>query len=129
MEIYRPISILPKLSVILERILFNFIYPKVRSSITKNQHGFMTKRSTVTQMILYLDKVYRDIDSNVSSLAAYFDVRKAFDSVSHHLLLHKLVNFGFCQDFIRLFSSYLDERSQCVKLNNTYSVKLPSPLL
>ena len=123
-ENYRPISILPKLSRILERILFNFIYPKVRNSITKNQHGFMTKRSTVTQMILYLDKVYRNIDSNVPSLAAYFDVRKAFDSVPHHLLLQKLVKFGFCPDFIRLFSSYLDERSQCVKLNNTFSSKI-----
>ena len=123
-ENYRPISILPKLSLILERILFNFIYPKVRNSITKNQHGFMTKRSTVTQMILYLDKVYRNIDSNVPSLAAYFDVRKAFDSVPHHLLLQKLVKFGFCPDFIRLFSSYLDERSQCVKLNNTFSSKI-----
>ena len=123
-ENYRPISILPKFSVILERILFNFIYPKVRNSITKNQHGFMTKRSTVTQMILYLDKVYRNIDSNVPSLAANFDVRKAFDSVPHHLLLQKLVKFGFCLDFIRLFSSYLDERSQCVKLNNTFSSKI-----
>ena len=41
----------------------------------------------------------------------------------HHLLLQKLVKFGFCPDFIRLFSSYLDERSQCVKLNKTYSSK------
>ena len=81
----------------------------------------MTKRSTVTQMILYLDEVYRNIDSNVPSLAAYFDVRKAFESVPHHLLLQKFVNFGFCPDFIRLFSSYLDERFQCLKLNNIYS--------
>ena len=51
-ENYRPISILPKLFVILERILFIFMFPKVRNSITKNQHGFMTKRSTVTPMLL-----------------------------------------------------------------------------
>ena len=68
-------------------------------------------------MMLYLDKV---IDSNVPSLAAYFDIRKSFDSVPHHLLLQKHVNFGFCPDFIRLVSSNLDERSQCVKLNNIY---------
>ena len=84
----------------------------------------MTKRSTVTQMKLHVDKVYRNIDSNVPCLAAYFDVRKTFDSVSHNLLRQKIVNFGFCPHFIHLLSSYLDERSQGVKLNKTYSDKI-----
>ena len=84
----------------------------------------MTKRSTVTQMMLYLDKVYRNIDSKVVPLAAYSDVGKAFDSVPHHLLLQKLGKFVFCPDFIRLFSSYLHKSSQSLKLNITYSGKV-----
>ena len=84
--------------------------------MTKIKHRLMTKRSTVTQMILYLDKVY--IDSNIPSLVAIFDVRKAFDSMPQHLILQKLVKFGFSWDFVCLFSSYLDERSQYVKPNN-----------
>ena len=58
-ENYRPISILCKLSLILERIIFNFLYPKFVQRIHRQQHGFMKARSTVTQMITYLDLVYR----------------------------------------------------------------------
>ena len=64
-ENYRPISILCKLSLILERIIFNFLYPIVAKRIHRQQHGFMKARSTVTQMITYLDLVYRDMDSNI----------------------------------------------------------------
>ena len=50
-ENYRSISILPQLSIILERMIFDFIYPKIRAKVTPNQHSFMTKRSTVTQFL------------------------------------------------------------------------------
>ena len=53
---YRPISILPKLSIVFERLLFNFIYSRVCSKIKREQHGFMKQRSTVTQLISYLTK-------------------------------------------------------------------------
>ena len=67
-ENYRPISILPQLSLILEKMIFNFIYPRVRPNITSVQHGFMTKRSTITQVLEYLDKVYSNNETNLESL-------------------------------------------------------------
>ena len=120
-ENYRPISILCKLSLILERIIFNFLYPKVVQRIHRQQHGFMKARSTVTQMITYLDLVYRDMDSNIPTLSVYFDVRKAFDSVPHHLLLSKLKLFGFCPGFLKLMESYLSNRFQMVKVRDCFS--------
>ena len=119
---YRPI--LPRLSLILERILFNNIYPKIRHLVKLEQHGFMKSRSTVSQMIMYLDAVYSSRDTNSSAVSVYFDISKAFDSVPHIKLLSKLANFGFDSEFLHLIHSYLTNRSQCVKINQT----LPSPL-
>ena len=60
-----PIKILRKLSIDLERILFSFIYPKICHLIDCRPLGLMTKKSTVTQMIFYLDEIYLASDSAV----------------------------------------------------------------
>ena len=101
---YRPISILPKLSLLLERLLFNFIYPKIRHQIKREQHGFLKSRSTTSQMTMYLDSVLSARDTNFPAISIYFDVRKAFDSLSHQILLSKLVNFGFNSAFLNLLT-------------------------
>ena len=62
---YRPISLLPRLSLIFERILFDFIYVRVKDQLSNSQHGFRSKRSTVTQLICYCDKIYMLKDSNL----------------------------------------------------------------
>ena len=49
---YRHISILPKLSLLIERVLFNFIYPKKKHQIKREQYGFMKSRSAISQMIM-----------------------------------------------------------------------------
>ena len=100
---YRPISILPKLSIVFERLIFNFIYSRVCSKIKREQHGFMKQRSTVTQLISCMDKVYAAKDTTHDCLTVYFDVKKAFDSGSHGLLLHKLFSFGFDHNLLMLF--------------------------
>ena len=122
---YRPISILPKLSLVLERLLFNFIYPRISRMIKREQHGFMKSRSTVSQMISYLDSVYASCDCDSYAVAVYFDVTKAFDSVSHHLLLSKLEKFSFDRNFLDLFNSYLFGRYQSVRINQSISSALP----
>ena len=118
---YRPISILPKLSIVFERLIFNFIYSRVCSKLKREQHGFMKHRSTVTQLISYLDKVYAAKDTTHDCLTVYFDVKKAFDSVSHGLLLHKLSSFGFDHNLLMLFQSYLTGRKQVVKVEGCFS--------
>ena len=104
-ENYHPISILCKLSLVFKRILFDFICPKVKFLICKQQHGFMKLRSTVIQKIDYLDIIYKPQDNSSLALSVYFDIRKAFDTAPHHLLLSKLHVLGFCPSFLVLFES------------------------
>ena len=121
MENYRPISNLPQLSLILEKILFSFIYSNIRPLICDQQHGFLKKRSTITQLLPYLDKLYSEMDVNNPSYAVYFDFSKAFDLVPHHILLQKLASFNFDIEFLNLFESYLNQRSQKVYINGCLS--------
>ena len=118
---YRPISILVKLSLVFERMLFRYIFPLVRAQISSSQHGFIKGRSTLSQLLLYLDSLYRSSDESVSVCAVYFDFKKAFDLVPHDKLLIKLSTFGFDEKFLLLFKSYLSNRRQCVKLEQTVS--------
>ena len=93
--------------------------------IKREQHGFTKSRSTVSQVITYLDLVYSSRDNNIPALSIYFDARKAFDTVPHHLLLSKLENFGFDLGFLYLFNSYLLNRYQSVRMNKSVSFPLP----
>ena len=104
---YRPKRILCKISLVFDCILFDYIYRKVKFSIYKQQHGFMKLRSTVTQMIEYLDDNYKSQDNSSPAFSVYFDIRKAFDFVPIHLLLSELQILGFCTSFMVLFKSYL----------------------
>ena len=118
---YRPISILPKLSLVFERLLFNALYPLIRPKISPSQHGFLKKRSTITQLLSFLDSVYHDFDHSRNVYCAYLDMSKAFDKVPHHLLIQKLREYGVGGPLLRLFHSYLTGRTQCVKYNDVYS--------
>ena len=81
----------------------------------------MKQRSTVTQLISYLDKVYAAEDTTHHCLTVYLDVKDAFDSVSHGLLLYKLSSFGFDHNLLMLFQSYLIGRKQVVKVDRCFS--------
>ena len=84
---YQPTSILVKLSLVFERILFRYIFLLVRAQISSSQHGFIKRRSTISQLLLYLNSLYRSFDESVSVCSVYFDFKKAFDLVPHDELL------------------------------------------
>ena len=120
---YRGISILPRLSLCLEKLLFNFICSNVRHKLSRRQHGFVKKRSTFTQLLEFVENIYKCIDANENFCSVYFDIQNAFDSVSHKQFLNRLSSFGFDENFIMLISSYLSNRSQRVRINNILSYK------
>ena len=118
---YRPISILPRLSLIFEKLLFDLIYRKLRNKINYRQHGFQRGKPTGTQLIDFLDELYQNSDINEEQIVVYLDIQKAFDSVSHATLLDKLSKFGFDDSLLRLIHSYLTCRKQRVRIDDPLS--------
>ena len=122
---YRPISLLCITSKILERAILNKIYEPISNRITDVQHGFMQGRSTTTQLLSILHKVNNSLDSSVQTDIIYLDFSKAFDTVPHDLLIHKLPSFGICGNLLRWFSSYVTNRKQRVVVEGAFSDWLP----
>lgn len=123
---YRPISLLSILSKILEKIiatqLVNFLESKNLLSCT--QHGFRPNLSTVTALTKVTNNIYDNMDNKTISLLTLCDLSKAFDSVSHEILLNKMYNTGI-DPF--LFNDYLANRNQSVRVGNNVSSNLPVP--
>ena len=123
-ENYRPISILPIVSKILERCVFNQIYKFLNdnSLLSKHQHGFRPKHSTLTALTRVCDTLYENMDNGQLSGIVFLDIRKAFDSIDHNILLHKLKDqFGISDIELRWFESYLNNREQVCIVNNSMS--------
>ena len=118
---YRPISILSKFSLAFERILVDFLYENVCNKIHRHQYGFLKNKFTVLQLLVFLDELYHSHDNDLTAYCCYLDFRRAFDKVPHSILLDKLRKFGIGGGLLKLFSSYLSDRYQCVKVGDVYS--------
>ena len=82
---YRPISLLPIVSKVLERCMGNRFYDHLKDLISVLQHGFLPNRSCVTQLLLVLHTVGQSLDNNIQSDMIYLDFAKAFDTVDQTL--------------------------------------------
>jgi hypothetical protein len=122
---YRPISLLPVISKILERCIYNQIIDTLVPKITDTQHGFLKNRSTATQLMQTFSEINNTLDSGGQTDLIYFDLSKAFDSVPHHYLLHKLKSFGINSTLHAWLTSYLTNRLQRVLINGSLSEWLP----
>ena len=120
---YRPISILPYFSKIIEKLiqnrLDNFLYKN--DIISSSQFGFRKGKSTENALISVLDFIYETIDLNQFAIGLFVDYRKAFDTVSHPILLKKLEYYGIRGVALDLFKSYLTDRKQSVRVENHIS--------
>ena len=120
---YRPISVLPVFSKILERIMYNRLlnYLDLHKILTDKQYGFREKRSTSLALIDLIDKLSEEIDNKKFSVGIFIDLSKAFDTVDHQILLDKLYMYGVRGHVYKWFESYLKNRMQFVQLNDTKS--------
>ena len=86
---YRPISVLPVFSKILEKIMCNRITDFVTKNkmLNENQFGFRGQRSTYMELLQLLDKVTNELDNNHYSVGVFLDLSKAFDTINHGLLI------------------------------------------
>ena len=117
---FRPLSILPVLSKVLERIVADQLmtYLESKDLISKTQHGFRKQLSTETALLQITNAVYKNIDDKKISLLMLCDLSKAFDSVSHEVLMRK---FSDLQIDPFWFEDYLKNRIQSVRIENTIS--------
>ena len=122
---YRPISLLCIISKVLERILYKRLIEFLSSSISSRQFGFLKNRSTVHQLLTFLNEVYGSSCSKSQLDVIYLDFKKAFDSVSHNELLVKLWSSGVTGNLWLWCKAYLSNRSQCVTINSHSSSLLP----
>lgn len=120
---YRPITVLPTPSKILERVIYNRIYPHVSPVILEEQHGFVNKKSTVTNLCVFSDYIAKDINNSSQTDTVYTDIAKAFDRVNHRVLIQGLQSFSFHKNLLSFLDSYLVNRPQFVKFNNVESYR------
>lgn len=117
---YRPLSILPTLSKIFERpaAIQILAYLELKKRINKNQHAYRRLHSTITCLVEVLDYIYRLFDNKRYCAIVSLDLSKAFDSISHTLLLHKLTKLGLGEGVINWTRSYLKDRKQRTKFKH-----------
>ena len=118
---YRPISLLPIISKVLERCVCNRVYDHVHELINKVQHGFLHGRSCVTQLLTTLHHVGQLLDNNVQTDIIFLDFARAFDSVDHIILFKKLKSYGISGNMYNWFTDYLHGRKQRVVVNGVGS--------
>ena len=116
---YRPISLLSCFGKIFERLIFN----KMIKFIDKHkilyikQFGFRKKYSTILALIDLVDVIKSYIDNNDYAIGIFLDIKKAFDTVNHDILLSKLQHYGFRGHFYEFIKSYLNARTQYTVIN------------
>ena len=122
---YRPISLLPSLAKVFERIIYNRIinYFEHFELLNANQFGFRSKLNTVDAALRLVEEIRNMKNLKKDPLMLLLDLQKAFDSVDHSILLGKLENYGIRGCNFCLLKNYLSERYQYIHINNTVSTK------
>jgi hypothetical protein len=120
---YRPISLLPTFSKILEKLMYKRLICFIEKFklLSNCQYGFREKRNTQDAVYNLTNYITEMLDKGLDVMGLFIDVSKAFDSLSHHILLDKLYSYGFRGTAYLWFSSYLSERYQYVNINNSAS--------
>ena len=117
---YRPVSLLPQFSKILEKLFNSRLdsFLERHNVLSESQYGFRTKRSTSQALMESIERITDAIDNHQYAIGIFIDLRKAFDTINHNILINKLEKIGIRGMAIDWIKSYLDRRKQFVKLGN-----------
>ena len=120
---YRPISILPVLSKVLEKHVHDCLsaYLNEHNLLHKTQSGFRSQHSCETALVHMIDSWLNAMDNGKMVGIVLVDFKKAFDLVDHQILLSKLQLYGISNEALMWFDTYLTNRQQMVSLNNCKS--------
>ncbi len=124
---YRPISVLPILSKIIEKHVYIHLYEFLQRHelLVKSQFGFRKNHSCQTALIALTEKMYEAINERKYFGMVQLDLSKAFDLVNHSLLIQKLKLYRCDDSSIKWFNSYLSNRTQRVRIKQTLSEPKP----
>lgn len=126
-ENYRPISLTSIICKMMETLIRDRIlgHMKDRNLLSNKQHGFITGRSTVTQLLNYLERCAKSLVNGGVVDSIYLDFAKAFDTVPHRRLLGKMEAYGISGNVLNWVKDYLNERTQTVIVNGETSYTAP----
>ena len=120
---YRPVSLLPILSKIFEKVVFIQVYDYFTENdlLYKSQYGFRKLHSTELAALEFTDKIVANLEQGKLPLAIFLDLSKAFDTIDHNILLDKLRFYGITGKALDWFKSYLQKRQQYVQYGESVS--------
>ena len=120
---YRPISLLPSISKVFEKVIFKQLYSYFENEKIFNdgQYGFKSGHSTQLAVLEIIDRITIDMDNGKIPINIYLDLSKAFDTLDHSILIDKLKHYSIRHKSISLLKSYLSHRKQYVTWNDTDS--------
>ena len=123
---YRPISILPVVSKLLERIVHTQLYQYCidHNILCLEQSGFRPKHSTQTSLHRLTEFIFNELHQGKITGMVALDLKKAFDTVNHEILLNKLAHYGITDNNLLWFRNYLTNRKQIASINGNLSESL-----
>lgn len=123
---YRPISILPCFSKVLEKLVYVRMlkYLNDNEILYKHQYGFRQQHSTYMALLQLIDKISIALDNNMFAVGIFLDLSKAFDTVDYEILISKLYRYGFRDVVLKWLKDYLINREQYVFINGSTSKRI-----
>ena len=124
---YRPISVIPTVAKIFEKIVYDQLYEYLDSYnlLNASQSGFRSLHSTLTALLEATNNWSVNIDNGLVNGVVFIDLKKAFDTIDHKILLQKLGNYGVDPNSLKWFKSYLTGRTQKCRVNDHLSNSKP----
>ena len=120
---YRPVALLPQFSKILEKLFCKRLNEFIdkHDLIVNSQYGFRANRSTSSALLELVEDITTALDKNKYTVGVFIDLRKAFDTIDHTLLLKKLEHYGIRGIVNKWLCSYLSKRKQYVEIDQESS--------
>ena len=120
---YRPISLLPQFSKILEKLFLTRInsFLCVNNILSSSQYGFRTNLSTSLAVMELIEEITNATDNKKHAIGVFIDLKKAFDTVDHRILIKKLEHYGVRGAASDWLKSYLSNRKQFVNIDGCSS--------